>query len=100
MDNSTSFTRLTVVNFDTNNYYRMRYPETYKRKIAITKFERNIDVKEGNVISTPAMLTYEFLNAFPTNLTALPVSYEGSTITKTTVTFTYDRYVVLKHLGN
>lgn len=86
-------------NFDRNNYYRMRYPETYKRKIAITKFERNIDVQEGDVISTPAMLTYEFLNAFPTNLTALPVSYEGSTITKTTVTFTYDRYVVLKHLG-
>lgn len=85
--------------FDANNYYRMRYPEDYKRKIAITKFERDIDVREGNVVSTPAMLTYEFINAFPTNLTALPVSYEGSTITKTTVTFTYDRYVVLKHLG-
>lgn len=85
--------------FDQNNFYRMRYPDTYKRKIAITKFERDIDVKNKQVVSTPSMLTYEFLNAFPTNLTALPVSYEGSTITKTTVTFTYDRYVVLKHWG-
>jgi hypothetical protein len=87
------------VSFDRNNYYRMRYPDTYKRKIAISKFERDIDVRNGNVISTPSMLTYEFLNAFPINLTALPVSYEGSTITKTTVTFTYDRYIVLKHWG-
>ena len=46
---------------------------------------------------TPSMLTYNFVNAFPTQLTALPVSYEGSTITKTSVTFAYDRYVVQKH---
>lgn len=85
--------------FDNNNFYRMRYPDSYKRKIAISKFERDIDIRGGRVQSTPSMLTYEFLNAFPTNLTALPVSYEGSTITKTTVTFTYDRYVVLKHWG-
>ena len=41
------------------------------------------------------MLTYKMLNAYPTNLTALPVTYEGSTVTKTTVTFAYDRYVIL-----
>ena len=44
-------------------------------------------------------MTYKFLNAFPTNLTALPVTYEGSTITKTTVSFNYDRYVILNHFG-
>ena len=90
-----------VASFDENNFYRMRYPDTYKRKLAISKFERDIDISNGTgkVISTPSMLTYEFINAFPINLTALPVSYEGSTITKTTVTFAYDRYVVLKHWG-
>jgi hypothetical protein len=89
--------------FDPNDFYRMRYPDTYKRKLAITKFERDIDMGTGtpglDSATTPSMLTYEFINAFPVNLTALPVSYEGSTITKTTVTFTYDRYVVLKHWG-
>ena len=86
--------------FDSSNFYRMKYPSSYKRKIAITKFERDIMVDRGNVNGIPTMLTYEFVNAFPTNLTALPVSYEGSTITKTSVSFSYDRYVVLKHIGN
>jgi hypothetical protein len=52
-----------------------------------------------DVVRTPSMLTYYFVNAFPTQLTALPVTYEGSTITKTTVTFNYDRYVILNHQG-
>jgi len=36
---------------------------------------------------------------FQSNVTALPVTYEGSTITKTTVSFNYDRYVILNHFG-
>lgn len=88
------------VSFDDENFYRMRYPNTYKRKISITKFERNVQFdRYGNLLESPSMLTYQFLNAFPVNLTALPVSYEGSNITKTSVTFNYDRYVVLKHNG-
>ena len=42
-------------------------------------------------------MTYFFNDAFPTNLTALPLSYEGSTITKTTVNFSYSRYTVTKN---
>lgn len=84
---------------DDNNYYRMRYPDTYKRDISITKFERNIVNENGRIISTPSMITYRMINAFPTNMTALPLSYEGSTITKTSVSFNYDRYVVQKHWG-
>jgi hypothetical protein len=49
---------------------------------------------------TPDFLTYQLINAYPINLTALPVTYEGSTITKTTVTFNYDRYITLKHKGS
>lgn len=88
-----------VGQFGDNQFFRFRYPETYKRDIAITKFERDvwIDPKTRDVIRTPNMLTYKFINAFPTNLTALPVTYEGSTITKTTVSFNYDRYVILNH---
>ena len=84
-----------------NQFFRFRYPETYKRDVAITKFERDIHVDNSTrgITRTPNMLTYKFINAFPTNLTALPVTYEGSTITKTTVTFNYDRYVILNHFG-
>jgi hypothetical protein len=90
-----------VAQFGDNQFFRFRYPDTYKRDIAITKFERDIfiDPNTRDVTRTPSMLTYKFINAFPTNLTALPLTYEGSTITKTTVSFVYDRYVILNHFG-
>jgi hypothetical protein len=90
-----------VGQFGDEQFFRFRYPKTYKRDLAITKFERDIfiDPNTKNVQSTPSMLTYKFINAFPTNLTALPVTYEGSTVTKTTVSFNYDRYVILNHFG-
>ena len=88
-----------VEQFDSNQFFRFRYPDSYKRILSITKFERDmfIDPKTSKVERSPSMLTYRFINAFPTQLTALPVTYEGSTITKTTVNFTYDRYVILNH---
>jgi hypothetical protein len=90
-----------VGQFGEDQFFRFRYPNTYKRDIAITKFERDVFVNPNtrDVTRTPSMLTYKFINAFPTNLTALPVTYEGSTITKTTVSFNYDRYVILNHFG-
>jgi len=86
-----------VDRFGDNEFFRFRYPNTYKRPIAVTKFERNFVRNTDGNVSNPTMLTYKMLNAYPTNLTALPVTYEGSTITKTTVTFAYDRYVILKN---
>jgi hypothetical protein len=90
-----------VDRFNDWEFFRFRYPNTYKRPLAITKFERDIVIDPSNldVVRTPSMLTYYFINAFPTQLTALPVTYEGSTITKTTVNFNYDRYVILNHQG-
>lgn len=90
-----------VDRFEKWEYFRFRYPDTYKRMLSVTKFERDFatDPNTNRISQTPSMLTYRFVNAFPTNLTALPVTYEGSTITKTTVTFNYDRYVILNHSG-
>ena len=85
-----------VGRFDNNEFFRFRYPNTYKRPIAVTKFERNF-IGDSSGKTNPTMLTYKMLNAYPTNLTALPVTYEGSTVTKTTVTFAYDRYVILRN---
>lgn len=90
-----------VGRFNDWEVFKFRYPNTYKRPLAITKFERDIIVNPNtrDIQRTPSMLTYYFVNAFPTQLTALPVTYEGSTITKTTVNFNYDRYVILYHQG-
>lgn len=84
-------------------FFRFRYPDTYKRDIAVTKFERDYALsasygEEG--FSTPNSLTYYMINAYPIQLTATPVTYEGSTITKTTVVFNYDRYVILNNGNN
>lgn len=88
-----------------NAYYRFRYPNTYKKNIAITKFERdflenpNKVPNKSNRFNNQTTLTYYFVDAFPTNITALPLSYEGSTITKTTINFNYTRYTINKHQG-
>jgi len=89
---------------DNNSYYRLRYPDTYKKVIAISKFERDMinspNKVGGGGTKDHTTLTYQFIDAFPTNITALPLSYEGSTITKTTINFTYSRYVVMSHKGD
>lgn len=85
-----------------NDFYRMRYPDEYKRTVSIIKFERNFLLKPeqaGGQLGNVPSITYRLIEAFPTNITAMPVSYEGSTITKTTVEFSYSRYVYEKNNG-
>ena len=41
-----------------------------------------------------SMLNYEFANAWPVNMTQMPVSYGTSNVLKVSVTFQYDRYYV------
>ncbi len=86
------------------DFFRVRYPDDYKRIISITKFERNFlrnptTNASGPVGNVPS-LTYRMIDAFPSNITAIPVTYEGSTITKTTVSFVYSRYVIEKNNGS
>jgi len=91
------------VGFEENaNYFRFRYPNQYKRIIEITKFERDFLLNPNDPYSptnNQNLLTYQFIDSFPTNITALPLSYEGSTITKTTINFSYTRYTTLKNNG-
>ena len=63
--------------------YRMNYPETYKSNIHITKFEKD----------TSSSMTYQFIGAFPINLSAMPVSYDASEILKCSVSYAYTRYI-------
>ena len=84
---------------DSNNFYRMKYPNHYKRSISVVKFERNFlanpSVSNSDFRSQP-LLKYTFIDAFPMNIVAIPFSYESSTITKVTASFNYTRYIVEK----
>lgn len=92
---------------DSNCFQRLRYPNSYKRPVMIHKFERNLlknktmnsrssDVRDRSKFN---VLTYIFLEAFPMNIQAIPFSYDGSTITKVSVNFSYTRYMVCKNSG-
>ena len=64
----------------------MRYPDTYKcDTMYITKFER--DYKNE--------LVYQFKNAFPKSMTAIPVAYGTADLLKVTVMFNFDRYIMI-----
>ena len=66
-------------------FRRFMYPDTYKvDTMYITKFERDYRRE----------LVYQFRNAFPKSMTAIPVAYGDAEILKVNVTFNYDRYVV------
>ena len=68
-----------------NYYRRMRYPDTYKvQTMFISKFERDFN----------SQIDYQFINAFPKLVTAIPVSYGAADLLKVSVQFTYDRYIV------
>ena len=70
-----------------NIYRRFNYPNFYKLStLKLYKFERDYRYS----------LDYNFINAFPKSVSALPVSYGPAEVLKVTVTFNYDRYLVKK----
>tara|TARA_B100000902_G_scaffold240702_1_gene227978 strand:+ start:3594 stop:4409 length:816 start_codon:yes stop_codon:yes gene_type:complete len=66
--------------------YRFRYPQQYKRMISLTKFERDY---RDNII-------YAFVNAFPTNIESIPLSYDAAQLLKVSITMRYDRKVIIQ----
>jgi len=85
------------------SYQKFNYPQNnglsgYKKEVIITKFERNFRTPDqrlvqGGKFGMPSnRCTYTLRNAYPTNVIAVPVSYEGANILRTTVTFNYDIY--------
>lgn len=70
---------------DNTAFHRHRYPVEYRREIAVTKFERDYSSR----------IMFIFLNAFPVNINSIALSYDEATVTKVTVDFKYDRYVMV-----
>ena len=67
-----------------NYFYRVNFPRQYQTIIMIRKFER--DYKQPS-------LEYEFLNAYPISINAMPVTYEAAQTLKCTVNFNFSRYL-------
>ena len=91
--------KIRPIELSNKHYKRFNYPLDPKSgyKIStmfITKFER-----DSNKVGSP-MLTYQFYNVFPKSMSAIPVSYGPADVLKVTVSFAYDRYVVVQGRGN
>ena len=69
--------------------YRSRYSNNYvsPQGLKVRKFERDFD-------RTGSILEYTFVNSYPFSISAMPVSYESSSLLKCTVSFSYLRYVL------
>lgn len=84
---------------DKSYYHRYRYPNTYKTNISINKFEKNLEVVGGGY-NKPTSITYKFIDAFPVNISSIPLSYESAQVLKVTVDFKYNRYLITSHSDN
>ena len=76
---------------DSNYTYRVQYPKDYRTNFIITKFERNLEGK---------YLRYEFIDAFPSSINSMPISYDASQLLKVSVSLSYSRYIVSSGVYN
>ena len=79
---------------DLNAYGRFNYPDDYKETIHLTKFER--DTFEASLPldqnPTTRLMTYEFINVWPQNMTSMRVAYGDSNVLRCSVQLAYDRF--------
>ena len=78
------------------SFYRFKYPKEqggYKCRIDLHKFDKDYGSTKNDIL-------YTFINAFPSSLASIPVSYDGGDVLKCSVTFTYDRYFVNRGGGS
>ncbi len=85
MDYISSGSQNEVSELSENYYRRFQYPDNYKvQSMYISKFEKDYQ----------SQIDYQFINAFPKTITAIPVSYGPADLLKVSVSFNYDRYVM------
>ena len=99
-----------VQNLDKENIVmRARYPDGdgkaktgnnsgYRTKLNIVKYERDMGWTHPKRESKSSnLLEYHFVDAYPKQISSSPLSYEGSSLLKTTVSMTYTRYFVTEN---
>ena len=89
---------------DRNNYYKFRYPDKYRKRIIVTKFEKDFyqgadmnetRIRDGDDLIPGSLLFYQFIDAFPSNIVAIPLSFQGTDVLKVQIEFQYLRYNVI-----
>ena len=63
----------------------MNFPNEYKSRIFIRKFERDYAGRN---------LEYSFYDAYPLSINSMPVSYDESKVLQCTVNFCFSRYTI------
>tara|TARA_B100000902_G_scaffold60883_1_gene67979 strand:- start:1207 stop:1992 length:786 start_codon:yes stop_codon:yes gene_type:complete len=80
---------------------RAKYPggdTGYRTKLNIVKYERDMGWTHPKRESPASnLLEYHFVDAYPKQISSSPLSYEGSSLMKTTVSMTYTRYFVTQN---
>lgn len=81
-----------------NVYRRFNYPKYYKTSgLYIVKFEQGVASElRPRGTSFNYRLKYQFINAFPKAVSAMPVSYGPADLLKVNVTFNFDRYITTR----
>jgi hypothetical protein len=65
--------------------YTVNFPDEYKSRIFIRKFERDYAGRN---------LEYSFYDAYPLSINSMPVKYDASQILQCTVNFCFSRYTI------
>ena len=79
-----------------NVHYRAQYPDAYRSSLYVQKFNKDKDASwrvVNPLFNQKGSIVYEFINAFPQNISSTQVSYDPSSLLEFTVTFAYERYV-------
>ena len=87
------------------SHFRVSYRKSYAKRISIVKFEKDhFKMQKAPLKSessgSKSILHYEFIDAFPTAINSMSVSYDQSDVLKCNVTFSYSRYIVSKSLSS
>ena len=77
-------------------------PEEERGKFATFREDANeqheLNKKYG--LFDPEAISYKFINAFPTSIQDVALTYQNSTVLQVTVEFAYDRYVIVTNQGD
>ena len=59
----------------------------------------NLELQKKYGLFDPEAISYKFINAFPTSIQDVALTYQNSTVLQVTVEFAYDRYVIVTNQG-
>ena len=76
-------------------------PEEERGKFATFREDPNdnFELQKKYGLFDPEAISYKFINAFPTAVQDVALTYQNSTVLQVTVEFAYDRYVIVTNQG-